>query len=57
MKEEWILTLKGLIDDGVIYNEILLYMYKNNYNGIVLEDGILKFINLEPNKKKKRGEK
>lgn len=56
MKEQWVLTLKGLIADDV-YDKILLYMYKNKYNGIALEDDVLTFVTLERKPIKKRGKK
>lgn len=60
MTEKWSLTFKGLLDNDMMYNEILLYMYKNKYNGIALEHGVLSFVKFEKKtvkKKKKKGKK
>lgn len=44
-------------DDGVMYDKILLYMYKNKYNGIALDDAVLRFVKIEQKPIKKRGKK
>lgn len=44
--EVYRLTPKGVLGDDLT-DKLMLYMYKNDCNGIVLDEGKLHFINLE----------